>query len=88
MTKVELGEDNVGASRHVRYSVRAYCRFGLNGAVWSGLQPDPETSPMERFQQSGRSLRPAVATLLLSFRRVSVVGFSRSVEASASSPIQ
>ncbi|HEY1515153.1 MAG TPA: hypothetical protein VGF91_01960, partial [Solirubrobacteraceae bacterium] len=33
MTKVELGENNVGASRHERYSVRAYCRFGLAAAL-------------------------------------------------------
>jgi hypothetical protein len=35
VTKVELGEDNLGASRHVRYSVRAYCRFGL----WLSRKP-------------------------------------------------
>ncbi len=29
--------------------------FGLNGAVWSGLQPDPETSPMERLRVRGSS---------------------------------
>ena len=29
VTKVELGEDNIGASLHVPYSVCAYCRFGL-----------------------------------------------------------